>query len=290
LIREIINHTQSPQCVGASEIMKGFFGIVYLARCVTSGKPYVGQTYSMKGKSADRLLEDRKRRHYNAAMNGATFPFHCAIRKYGADSFTWEIVARVVAKDRLDELEAALIISNNAMAPDGYNAVIQSGQVVFSEHTKLKMSQSATRRWRESGSIIKDQIRAGKDKTKSVTSEIYRQNVARTMHAPEARQKAQERLRVVMQSEAYRTKLSEVHKRKWSEVSSAEKASQLRGMTAHSLAKRRAVEICTPDGMAVSTAESIARASDITGAHRANINAVLRGVRSTANGFVFRYV
>ena len=65
-------------------------GIIYKAT-FPSGKAYIGQTTKSLGK--------RKRQHVRKALSGSPFPFHAAIRKYGAENVKWEIIARA-AKTR----------------------------------------------------------------------------------------------------------------------------------------------------------------------------------------------
>ncbi len=59
-------------------------GIIYAIRCHASGKLYIGQT---------RLtLEKRWKGHLADARRGSPLPIHAAIRKYGSEAFTQEMV------------------------------------------------------------------------------------------------------------------------------------------------------------------------------------------------------
>jgi group I intron endonuclease len=60
-------------------------GIIYLVTNKTNGKRYVGQTV--------RTLRRRWSEHKNAAVKGEMTPLHKAIRKYGHENFSVEVLA-----------------------------------------------------------------------------------------------------------------------------------------------------------------------------------------------------
>ena len=66
-------------------------GIIYRAYCVKTNKSYIGQT--------QRKLQERITQHKSESFNeespGYLYHFHRAIRKYGFDSFQWEILETV---------------------------------------------------------------------------------------------------------------------------------------------------------------------------------------------------
>jgi len=88
--------------------------IIYQARCLTSGKIYVGQTKTS--------LEERRCRHeYNAFSKNMQTYFYRALRKYGKDDFEWSIIYEASELEDLDVLEIQFIESLNTLVPNGYN-------------------------------------------------------------------------------------------------------------------------------------------------------------------------
>lgn len=98
-------------------------GCIYIVTNKVNGKRYIGQTV--------RKMHQRKREHLNDAVNGSTVALHKAIRKYGEDSFLWDVVHDNVPNHDMNELEQFLIFklkTNKRMF--GYNMTI-GGQTMI---------------------------------------------------------------------------------------------------------------------------------------------------------------
>ncbi len=67
------------------------FGIIYKATNKVNQKVYIGQT--------SKSLEERKRGHVSAAARGENTLFYNALRKYGVENFTWEIIDFCISKE-----------------------------------------------------------------------------------------------------------------------------------------------------------------------------------------------
>lgn len=90
-----------------------------------SGKVYIGQTFREAA---------RKREHKSMAFNnksrGVTSPFHSAVRKYGYENFTYEVLYKIASDDIekataiLNEREIYYIEALNSRIPNGYNVAI----------------------------------------------------------------------------------------------------------------------------------------------------------------------
>lgn len=91
------------------------FGVIYKATNKVNGKIYIGQT--------TQSLNKRIYRHkYDAFKRVIGTAFCNAIRKYGVDQFTWEIVEKCNSKEVLDDMELHYIKQYNAYIDDlGYN-------------------------------------------------------------------------------------------------------------------------------------------------------------------------
>lgn len=110
---------------------------IYAATCAESGKVYVGITTD---------LQRRKRRHKLDATDGYPYAFYRAIRKYGWESFTWELLETCDTRDFANEREILWIKRFNSQVPNGYNSTQggdtgRHGQTV-SEETRRKLSEA----------------------------------------------------------------------------------------------------------------------------------------------------
>jgi len=90
------------------------YGIIYLVRCVMTGKCYVGQTI--------KSCQVRKNLHLVDARKGSRIYFHRAIHKYGIDLFDWDVIDDTASnQEELDALETQYIEEFDCIAPKGYN-------------------------------------------------------------------------------------------------------------------------------------------------------------------------
>lgn len=120
--------------------------IVYLARNRTNGKVYIGQTvYS---------LEARKMSHESDARRGTPYIFHQALRKYGPESFDWQVIDRAEGKEDLNTKEKYWIQFYKAMQRQfGYNQTEGGTGGVPSLEVRKKQSE------RMVGTVLPDQVR-----------------------------------------------------------------------------------------------------------------------------------
>lgn len=84
--------------------------IVYKVTHTTSGKAYIGVT-------TQRRPQTRWAHHCNVGRRG----LGAAIKKYGRDAFSFEIIASARTRDDLLRLEAILIAQEKTVSPHGYN-------------------------------------------------------------------------------------------------------------------------------------------------------------------------
>ena len=88
--------------------------IVYKITNLVNGKIYIGQTR----KTAER----RWTKHVNAALTGRSKSvLHKAIRKYGKDSFSVEVLLVCSSETELNNSEVYFIRDTNSTVPNGYN-------------------------------------------------------------------------------------------------------------------------------------------------------------------------
>lgn len=158
------------------------YGDIYKATCKITNKSYIGQAKKYQGKFDNKWgYKKRWESHIKEALKSKSD--HCsylnnAIRKYGYNNFTLELIDEADTKELLDELEKKYIQQFNTMVPDGYN--LDSGGnkgYKVSEQTKLKQSKTrlgmrknkAVRKYEEDNDLPK-YIVAVRNKNKDITA------------------------------------------------------------------------------------------------------------------------
>lgn len=127
------------------------------------GKRYIGQHNTDK-------FEERKKSHmyryytflkqkcilelnkkFNPEKNlpanpkGFCTALYCAFQKYGAHTFTWEVLMTELNKEELDMMEDYFITAYRTLVPYGYNLKLNKAsetKSAYSEETKKRMSES----------------------------------------------------------------------------------------------------------------------------------------------------
>lgn len=86
--------------------------LIYKVTNTINNKIYIGQTV--------RTLKERKQEHLLSAKQGYKFKFYNAIRKYGEDVFTWEVIQYCSTVQELNEAEAYWVAYYDSYN-NGYN-------------------------------------------------------------------------------------------------------------------------------------------------------------------------
>lgn len=208
--------------------MKKFY--VYLHRNTVNGKGYVGWTSTS--------MEWRWRRHCYSAQEGSRLYFHAAIRKYGIESFTHEILD-VLATEAGAKRAEKLWIKRLGTFGSGYNLTMGGEGVMglrypVSEETRQKMSKAHKGRKLTPAHIarlreVKRGVKLGPHSPESnelrskalkgrSTSDETRKKIAEskrgTTHSPETRQRISEAGKGRVTSAETRQRLSEAGKRR----------------------------------------------------------------------------
>jgi group I intron endonuclease len=110
--------------------MVNSYGIIYVGTNTVNGKQYVGQT------TEDDPLRYWKRRVWSAKSGRRIQAIHSAIRKYGENAFTFEVIWCAFDKLSLGIAENLFITSLNTLAPNGYNLKGGGPQGKWSEEAK----------------------------------------------------------------------------------------------------------------------------------------------------------
>ena len=86
---------------------------IYKLTNTVNGKAYIGCTV--------RPIERRLLNHWSDARNGKQTLIAQAIREFGKDSFTVEVITRCASEDEMVVKESEAISSYGTLHPDGYN-------------------------------------------------------------------------------------------------------------------------------------------------------------------------
>jgi group I intron endonuclease len=112
-------------------------GVIYKATNKVNGKVYIGQTVCD--------FHKRKLKHFSKSNEEKpTMYFHRALKKYGKDSFKWEVIENCDSKKELDDMEFHYIKQYDSFK-NGYNMTLGGEGSVGRKHTKeamLKISNS----------------------------------------------------------------------------------------------------------------------------------------------------
>jgi group I intron endonuclease len=131
--------------------------IIYLAENTINHKKYVGFT--------SKSLKHRINEHEKNALRNSEFIFHRAIRKYGFDAFTWQILeSNEDANYTLNVLEPKWIKESNSyyLEGQGYN-MTRGGEGAVgakrSKETKKKISNALKNNKNSLGRIVTEEMK-----------------------------------------------------------------------------------------------------------------------------------
>ena len=106
---------------------------IYMITCIVSGKSYIGKTI---GNIRQRVVY-----HLNGNAPGCA-ALHSAIKKYGKENFTWQVLHENVIPDLLSMFEMEAIKTYDTISPVGYN-LTAGGETGFqSEETIRKRTET----------------------------------------------------------------------------------------------------------------------------------------------------
>lgn len=127
-------------------------GLIYLITNKANGKQYIGQT--------TRTIEKRWAEHLYDAKRGIAYPICHAIRKYGADGFFVEEIAKAASLEQLNTLEPFYIECCNTLKPNGYNLASGGKNHLVHPDTRAKISSANKGNQYCKGRILSDETKA----------------------------------------------------------------------------------------------------------------------------------
>jgi group I intron endonuclease len=174
-------------------------GIIYMYTSL-SGKRYVGQTWN-----------EQKRRWEHRSISGKKSVFHEAIKKYGKDSFVYDILhSNIETQEELNRLESETIARFNTIAPHGYNLTTggEGGKHHKASKQKLKDMWLTTKRDQMVNSMKRTAERP------EVKARL-KQNAINNASNPEIMKQRSQKLKVAFSSKEVRKQRSEQRKQEW---------------------------------------------------------------------------
>lgn len=179
-------------------------GCVYLITS-PSGKQYVGKTVA--------AFETRWEQHCRDARNGSRFAIHCAIRKYGRNSFKHKILhVGVDDPEQLSSLEIAEIANHGTLAPKGYNMTEGGEGFQLCPEVERKRAAGIKASW-ERVEIREKRILGQKEANARPAVMARRSEIAREVSArPEVREKRSKGIKAAYDRPGARERRSETAK------------------------------------------------------------------------------
>lgn len=276
------------------EIYNGKY-CVYVHTNKINGKKYVGQT-----------CQKPEYRWNNGKNYEECAYFYHAIEKYGWDGFDHEIIAKNLTKSEADNFEKILIEKLNTMNPNaGYNLRAGGSEVIFSEVSKRKMSEShigllagenhpmyGKHHTEESKLKISEsccevwsdpvfQLNMSEARKRLWENEEYRQKQIESRTGKHVSEEIRRKMSCLMKGEnnpMYGKHPSEDTREKMSE--SQKIAQRL---------KAREINQYTLDGVFIKTWDCMKQIEEEVGIHSSNISKCCRYKRKSAGGFIWRY-
>lgn len=152
-----------------------YYGFIYLTTNMINGKKYIGQ-HSIFTKNG----ELRKANH---TYLGSGVLLKKAIKKYGKENFTREILCFAKDKEELDLLEKEFIKNHNAIKNKDYYNVAEGGEgntiIGFSEEEYEEYCRKQREKWNDEefrNRSIENMKKSWTDERKQRTSESLKQN------------------------------------------------------------------------------------------------------------------
>ena len=116
--------------------------IIYKVINLINNKVYIGLT--------KQTLEKRKHQHELHANKKPIMVLHYAIRKYGKENFSWEIIKQCNNLEELNKSEKEFInLFNSTKKENGYNRTTGGENPVMTLETRKKMSLSQKKRYED---------------------------------------------------------------------------------------------------------------------------------------------
>ena len=112
---------------------------IYCFTNLINGKKYIGSTIQ----KPQRRYKQHLYHAFHENDSKYNYPLYCAIRKYGIENFSFEIIKEFDGEYQdLLELEKSFIIKYNSVCPNGYNQTTNTAHPINDPNTYKKVSET----------------------------------------------------------------------------------------------------------------------------------------------------
>lgn len=238
--------------------------IIYKCTNKLNGKVYIGQTIQSFEK---RIGDHRRTSTYSPKDCPALYN---AFKKYGFESFTWEIIHTAETLEELNEKEIFWIKEHNSVdSKFGYNCCLGGGGRLQTEEQKLRQGQISKNYW----AGLSEEARLKRKEKLSIS------NLGR-VHSKETRKKISDSNKGKVQTEEWKEKrISKLRGiKRTEEQNKVNKESHGKPILQLSL-----------EGKFIKEFISISEASRVTKKDRVSINDCCKEKIKTSGGFIWKY-
>ena len=266
-------------------------GYIYKITNRISGKIYIGKTIQL-----DPVARWKGHKYMFSQTKGGCPALRDAVRKYGIDAFTFEIMIICFDED-CDRWEIEYIKKFDCMAPNGYN-ILEGGRggAGFRGKTHSAETRERLRETSKAYFMNTENVERVRENARLQMANVDRKELGRKVTESEKYKKALEEGRVGGSghkngklSDETKTKIREGVLKYFEEKGEGNKCNIEKQREAMAKAKGRKVDQYDKDGNFIKTYASISQAARETKMTDGNIQFVLRGKHKTAGGFIWKY-
>lgn len=264
-------------------------GYIYKITNIKSGKCYIGET-------KQESPELRWKEHIKSINKNKGCPaLRDAIKKYGIDSFKFEVLIICFDEDRFI-YEKEYIKRYNCQVPNGYNILPGGiGGAGFqgkkhTEESKKKMIEGGHRFRKENPNYYETYREKHQESMKSVDISSAVKNSEKWKKAVEERRVGGKAHKNGKPSEETKNKIRESVLKYYEENIYLKKFNIEKHREAMARAKGKKVAQYTKDNEFIKEYNSISNAGRLSGVKNKNISSVLCGRTNTAGGYIWKYV
>jgi group I intron endonuclease len=147
------------------------YGVIYKISNSINNKIYIGQTKSNPPSC-------RWNRHKYSVNKGCNVPIHNAMRLYGIEKFTFEVLHFCETLEEINSKEIEFISSYNTICPNGYNIMKGGDNFERTEEHKRKISDALRNKKKTPEHIEKMKI-SRKGKGRGPFTEEHKQKISK---------------------------------------------------------------------------------------------------------------
>lgn len=221
--------------------------LVYKITNSVNDKLYIGVTV--------KTLQNRWNRHKSSANNGSNSPIHRAMRKYGFDAFSIELIMEVNSVEEMKKMEQMFIEEYNTFGPDGrgYNATKGGDGTWGRTHSQQTLEK------------IKDGLQKARDEGRFLNEAWYQKCL-------------------LARKNQIGVSFTEERKQKISK--------SLKGKSKNHLSGKLPVSVdqyCKETGEYIQTFESYGQAARAINSNQSDVMRCCQGKRRSVKGFIFKF-